>query len=146
MKSTTGFFLAVILGILILTETQCNTSSVTPEIVSYSFAVPIINPPDTFQVIYNLALLGNQTAHISFQDSAVWKIEIRSQSLATFSFTNPANDSTIYVIRADTAGFKGGVKYSFTLNNSISDSTRRLYFVRFTKLPFVDYSSFSPKY
>ena len=146
MRFTAGFFVAVVVVVMMFTETQCTKGTVPPAIASYSFAVPIINPPDTFQVAYNLTLLGYRTAHITFQDSAVWKIQILSHSLATFSFVNPSNDSTIYLTSPDSVGFKGAVNYSFTVNNTISDSTRRLYFVKFTKLSFLNYSSFSPRY
>lgn len=146
MKFTAGFLVAVILALMMLTVTQCKTGSVSPAIVSYSYAVPIINPPDTFQVAYNLSLLGNRTAHITFQDNGVWKIQVLSQSRATFSFINPADNSTIYIVSPDTVGFQGGLQYSFVAYSTSNDSIKGLYFVKFTKLPFLDYGSFSPRY
>lgn len=146
MRFKTGFFLVVIFGVIMFTVTRCNTSPVSPSIVTYSYVNPILNPPDTFRVAYDLNLLGNREALITFQDSAVWNIEVQTQSLATLGFINPLDNSLVYLDGNDTIGFRSGIKYSFILNNSNTDSLRGLYFVKFTKLPDIDYNTFFRKY
>lgn len=145
MKFKNGFFVVVILGALMLTVTQCNKAPKTPTITSYSYIKPIINPPDTFQVAYDLNFSGNLIAHITFQDSAVWKIQVLSQSPITYGFVNPVNDSMVYIKSPDTVGFKANVQYSFIANNVNNDLYKDLYFVKFTKLP-LDYNTFPHKY
>lgn len=146
MRFKTGFIWVVILGAILFTVAGCKPTPVKPAIFTYSYVNPILNPPDTFQVVYDLNLLGNRAARITFQDSAVWKIEIMTQSLATFGFINPADNKIVYLDGNDTVGFKGGTEYSFVLNNSTEDTLSGLYFVKFTKLLQFDYSSFSRKY
>jgi hypothetical protein len=146
MRFKTGLLLVVILGAIIFTVAGCKPASVKPNIITFSYVNPILNPPDTFQVAYDLNLLGNRAARITFQDSAVWKIEVMTQSLATFGFINPADNTIIYLDGNDSIGFKGGTKYSFVLNNSTEDTLSGLYFVKFTKLPQLDYSTFYRRY
>ncbi|MBE0650389.1 MAG: hypothetical protein IH595_06070 [Bacteroidales bacterium] len=146
MRFKTGFFLVVIFGVIMFTVTRCNTSPVSPSVVTYSYVNPILNPPDTFRVVYDLNLLGNREALITFQNSAVWHIEVQTQSLAKFGFINPSDNSLVYLDGNDTIGFRSDIEYSFILNNSNTDSLRGLYFVKFTKLPDIDYNTFVRKY
>jgi len=146
MKFSAGFFVAVFFSFFLLTETQCNKSQVNPGITSYSYLHPIINPPDSFQVVYDLNVPGNLIAHITFQNSAVWKIQVLTQSLITYSFIDPAKDSSVYIKNPDTIGFKGNLQYSFIANNVNNDNQHEnLYHVKFTKLP-IDYHTFPKRY
>ena len=146
MKFKAGFFVAVLMGVFMLTEIQCNKAPTSPQITSYGFAQPIVNPPDTFQVVYDLNIAGNLIAHITFQDSAVWKIQLLSQSPINYGFLNPAKDSTVYITSPDSIGFRGQVQYSFIANNiNNNNQYSNLYFVQFTKLP-LDYNSFPKRY
>lgn len=139
--------MAVVLGVFMLIEIQCNKTAVSPDITSYSYNKPIINPPDTFQVAYDLNFSGNLISHITFQDSAVWRIQILTQSSSiTYGFVNPSNDSMVYISISDTVGFRGNIQYSFIANNMNNDSIHEnVYYVKFTKLP-IDYHSFPSKY
>ena len=145
MKFSAGFLLAVILGFFMLTEIQCNKAPASPGITSFSYIKPIINPPDTFQVAYDLNFSGNLIAHITFQDSAVWRIQVLTQSPITYGFVNPTNDSMVYITSPDTVGLRGNVQYSFIANNVNNDQYKNLYFVQFTKLP-LDYHSYPNRY
>jgi len=128
-----------------LTEIQCNKAPASPDITSFSYIKPIINPPDTFQVAYDLNFSGNLIAHITFQDSAVWRIQVLTQSPITYGFVNPTNDSMVYITSPDTVGLRGNVQYSFIANNVNNDQYKNLYFVQFTKLP-LDYHSYPNRY
>lgn len=146
MKRKAGFFAAVVLALLVFSEAGCNKKPSGPNVVTYSYQVPILNPPDTFQVAYNLYVTNNLTARITFQDSAVWKIQKITQNQVNFGFINPANNSTVFINSPDTAGFRGNLQYTFIVNNlASSDSTLGMYYVKFTKLP-LDYSSFPHRY
>lgn len=145
MRFTAGFFVAVILSVFMLTEIQCNKNPVKPGVTTYSYLNPIVNPPDTFKVAYNLNISGNLTAHITFQDSAVWRIQLLTQSLINYGFVNPANNSMIYIKSPDTVGYRGNIQYSFIANNNLDSLQTDLYFVKFTKLP-LDYHTFPHRY
>jgi hypothetical protein len=145
MRFSAGFFVAVVLSFFLLTETQCNKTPASPGITSYSYIKPIVNPPDTFQVAYDLNFSGNLIAHITFQDSAVWRIQVLTQSPITYGFIDPAKDSMVYIKSTDTVGFRGNFQYSFIANNVNNDQYKDLYFVKFTKLP-IDYHTFPKRY
>lgn len=145
MKSKGKYLLSVLFaGLLLMPVWQCNPTQVNPAIVQYSYLTPIVNPPDTFRVVFNLSSYGNKPAYITFQDSAVWQIHILSDTRALFGVVDPG-DSTFQGIKAiDTLGFQGSMIYTFFANNNNIDNLSS-YFVQFTKLP-IDYSSFSKKY
>lgn len=148
MKQRAGFLVAVALGLLIFSVTGCNKTESGPDVVTYSYLKPIISPPDTFQVAYDVTISGNHIAHITFQDSAVWKIQALTENRRiSFGFNNPANNSMVYLKNPDTIAFRSGVQYSFIVNIASVDTTatRGLYYVKFTRQP-LDYSSFSKRY
>lgn len=144
MKITSRLILTIVVGILLLTVSQCNTTPLVPAIPNFSYLEPIVNPPDTFQIAYNLNTYGDKIAHITFKDNAVWKLQILGDSRALFSVLNPVNDSARYILSVDTIGFRGGLKFSFVANNNNAQNIG-LYFVQFTRLP-LKYNSFSPRY
>lgn len=150
MRLRAGFLVAVVLGLLIFVVAGCNKNPAGPNIVTYSYLTPIINPPDTFQVAYNIDISGDHIAHITFGDSAVWKIQALTESRISFGFKNPANNTIVYLKSPDTVGFRSDFQYSFIANNNNAsgDTTTDimgLYYVKFTKLS-LDYSSFPKRY
>lgn len=137
------------MGFVLLFAWQCNSTPVSPSIKQYSNWIPIVNPPDTFQVIYSLNSYGDKTATITFADSSVWQIKILSDSRMLFGVIHP--DSVWKAIHpVDTIGFRGNVQYLFVASNSSTGNpgsyfVQGNYFVQFTKLP-INYTSFSRKY
>ncbi len=146
MRFKAGVFWSLVLGAFFFTVAGCKPTPIKLAVPTYSYVNPIVNPPDTFQVAYDLNLQGNRTALITFQDSAVWYIQIMTQSQATFGFINPTNHTTVFLNGNDTLGFRSGIAYSFVVNNGTADTLSGLYFVKFTRLPQLDYSSFYRKY
>ncbi len=113
-----------------------------PTFPTYNYGDPIVNPPDVFEILYNMSLMGDQTATVTFKSDAVWKIEKLGDNRIGFAV---ANDSTAFIIAsADTLGLKSGFKYKFIANNN-NYTDFNSYFVHFTKLP-IDYGSFDPKF
>lgn len=145
MRFTAGFFVAVILSVFMLVEIQCNKNPVKPSITTYSYLNPIINPPDTFKVAYNLNIAGNLIAHITFQDSAVWKIQLLTQGPINYGFINPKDNSMVYITNPDTIGLRGDIQYSFIADNNLDSLQTDLYLVKFIKLS-LDYNSFPHRY
>ena len=144
MRNYTRLFLLAVLGVLVLSGANCNKTPSGPEIPLFSYLDPIVNPPDTFQIAYNLSTYGDKIAHVTFGGDAVWLIEKLGDGRATFKAGNP-DEGTSYVVHSkDTLGLKAGVHYVFIANNNNYTDIGN-YFVQFTKLP-LDYNSFEPKF
>ncbi len=143
MKSYTKLFLISLIGIVMLSSADCNKHPAGSKIPLYSYLEPIINPPDTFQIAYNLSVYGDKIAHVSFQDNAVWLVEKLGVGKAVFKAVS--YDSTIVVIDSqDTLAMKGGKTYAFIANNNNYTDINN-YFVQFTKLS-MSYDSYEPKF
>ncbi len=144
MKNYVRLFLAAVLGVVVLSGANCNKTPTGPEIPLYSYLDPILNPPDTFQIAYNLSTYGDKIAHVFFQDSAVWLIEKLGAGKVTFKAVNVKAGTTFVIDSKDTLALKGGIQYAFIANNNNYTDIGN-YFVQFTKLP-LDYSTFEPKF
>ncbi len=143
MKNHTKLFLISLIGIIMLSSADCNKHPTGHEIPVYSYLESIINPPDTFQIAYNLSTYGDKIAHVSFRDNAVWLVEKLGVGKAIFKAVS--YDSTIVVIDSqDTLAMKGGESYAFIANNNNYTDINN-YFVQFTKLS-MSYDSYVPKF
>lgn len=143
MKNYAKLALISIIGIFILTLAGCNKYPPGPEIPVYSYLKPVINPPDTFRIAYNLSVYGDKIAHVSFQNNAVWLVEKLGVGKAIFKAIS--YDSTVIVIdNKDTLAMKGGESYAFIANNNNYTDLGN-YFVQFTKLS-ISYDSYEPKF
>ncbi len=143
MKKIWGFLVALVMGILLIAGTQCKPKPPINNIPVFSSLTPIINPPDTFQIAYNLSTYGNKLAYVTFKDSSVWKISLQGSPRVSFGFISPIDSSFIFITDNDTLGFRGGVQFTF-----IADKNNYVvgpYFVQFLRLP-INYNNFSPKY
>ncbi len=142
MKSYAKLFLISLMGIVMLSSSDCNKHPAGPQIPIYSYLEPILNPPDTFQVAYNISTYGDKIANVIFKDDAVWLVEKLGAGKVLLKALS--DTSTLYIASKDTLAMKGGNRYSFIVNNNnYTDFTN--YFVQFTKLP-LNYSSFEPKF
>ncbi len=143
MGNHTKLFLISLIGIVMLSSADCNKHPTGPQIPVYSYLESIINPPDTFQIAYNLSTYGDKIAHVSFQDNAVWLVEKLGVGKAIFKAVS--YDSTMVVIDSqDTLAMKGGKPYAFIANNNNYTDLGN-YFVQFTKLS-ISYDSYEPKF
>ncbi len=142
MKSYAKLFLISLMGIVILSSADCNKHPAGPQIHVYSYLEPILNPPDTFQIVYNISTYGDKIANVIFKDDAVWLVEKLGAGKVLLKALS--DTSTLYIASKDTLAMKGGNRYNFIVNNNnYTDFTN--YFVQFTKLP-LNYSSFEPKF
>jgi hypothetical protein len=99
-------------------------TTVEPKIPVYSNFNDIINPPDSFKIIYVLKTFNNYYASVIFESDAVWKIyriNAPGDHFNEISVIRTANKTAkkpylfIKQFRQDTlkAGFKSGINYSF---------------------------------
>ncbi len=142
MRKTLIFLGLILLPIISLFTEGCSSSNnVTPQYPTYSYIDPIINPPDEFDILYNMSLMGDQSAYVTFDSNAVWKVEKLGDSRIGFAVSN---DTIVRIISSvDTIGFKGGFIYTFVANNNNYPDFNN-FFTHFTKLS-IDYNGFKPK-
>ncbi len=140
MKSTVKLVLISLVAIWIFSASECNKPALF-EVKTYSYLEPIINPPDTFRIAYNLSSYGNKFARVTFKDSAVWFIERLGDGKASLRIEH--NSSSINILASDTLGLAGNEDYAFVANNN--NYSIGNFFIQLTKLP-VDYHTFSSKF
>ncbi|PLX03660.1 MAG: hypothetical protein C0595_06115 [Marinilabiliales bacterium] len=137
--SVKGIFIVVVVTFL---ASCCNKNNIKPDYPQYSYTSNIVNPPDYFQVNYNVSFAGNKQATITFDTNSVWAIKKLGDTRVLFSVNNGIDNLTI--VSLDTLGLTGGKAYKFTANNNSSlDLTT--YIVEFTKVN-TNYSTFEPKF
>ncbi len=123
-------------------STGCYDGGEDPDFPVYSYLTPVENPPDVFQVVYNISYVGDKPAYVTFEDDAVWLIEKLGDARINYWVMNDSTTHDIY--SADTLGLKAGFTYIFIANNNnYSDFTNL--FTMFTKLDY-DYDTFEPKF
>jgi len=137
--SIKGFLVIIVVAFF---ASCCNKNSIKPDYPQYSYTTSIVNPPDYFQVNYNVSFVGSKTATITFDTNSVWAIKKLGDTRVLYSVNNGADN--LLIVSADTLGLTGGKAYQFTANNSASlDLTT--YIVEFRKLS-TNYTSFEPKF
>ncbi len=142
MKSNAKFFLISLMGIVILSSADCNKHPAGPQIPVFSYLEPVLNPPDTFQIAYDISTYGDKIAKVVFKNDAVWFVEKLGVGKITLKAVN--DTSVLYIESVDTLAMKGSKQYYFIVNNNnYTDFTN--YFVQFTKLP-LSYKNFEPKF
>ncbi len=122
------------------------------DITRYSNIDDVVNPPDSFQLVYSLNTYNNYLAIIEFETNAVWEIERMSAPgfntvwvERSIGEDNPqleiisAQNDTYFI------GFAGEVQYNLWANRSSGDETYSTLLLQFTKQEDVDYESFTPK-
>ncbi len=142
MKNFKILILAFAVMVLMFSFAECNKSNSTSDIPVYSYLTPVVNPPDVFQLVFNISTYGNKEATIKFDTSAVWLVEKLGDGRINFWVTNDSTTRNIFI--ADTLGFKGGYTYTFTANNNNYEEFNN-FFTQFTKLA-IDYDTFEPKF
>lgn len=130
------------LGIVLMASLGCKTSSPGPQFPGYSSNDKIVNPPDVFQVIYDISYNGNRLANITFAEDAVWRIEKLGDVRIYFWAQN--DTGAIVIVESDTLGLKAGYNYVFGANNNNNIEFNSL-FTQFNKLE-IDYDMFEPKF
>lgn len=142
MKNYAKLFLISIIGILMLALTACNKYHTNPEIKVFSYLEPVINPPDTFQIAYNIRTYGDKIAKVFFKENAVWLVEKLGADKVILKALS--DSSTLFINNKDTLAMKGSKQYIFIVNNNNYTNFTN-YFIQFTKLP-LSYNSFKPKF
>lgn len=108
----------------------------------FSYAEPIVNPPDEFLVVFNTGMVGDRFASISFAEDAVWEIEKLGDGRISLFISNDSINHPIAL--ADTLGLKAGMNYKIIVSN-IYTSEFNNFFVGLNKLD-LDYETFEPKF
>ncbi len=121
---------------------ECGKSNSESDIPVYSYLTPVIDPPATFQLVFNISTYGNKEASVRFDSSAVWLVEKLGDGRINFWVTNDTATRNIFI--ADTLGFRAGYTYLFTANNNNYEEFNN-FFTQFTKLA-IDYDTFEPKF
>ena len=142
MKNYAKLFLIPIIGIFMLSLAACNKYPVNPGIKVFSYLKPVINPPDTFQIVYNISTYGDKIAKVLFKENAVWLVEKLGSDQVMLKALS--DSSTLFINNKDTLAMKGSKQYFFIVNNNNYTNFTN-YFVQFTKLP-LSYNNFEPKF
>ena len=144
MKKIQLFSFTVLLAILfVVTAMQCNNNPPPPAIKQYSYTEPIVNPPDSFQVIFNISTLGDKFAYVTFDKNAVWLIEKLGDGRLNFAIQN--DTATVHITKTDTLALKAGYQYTLVANNNNYEGFTNL-FTQFTRLNSLNYDDFEPKF
>ncbi len=142
MKNHTRLLLISLLGIVMLSSADCNKHPTGTDIPAFTYLEPVVNPPDTFQIVYNISTYGDKIAKVSFKDNAVWLVEkLGAEQVILKAISDTV---THYIERYDTLAMQGGKQYLFVVNNN-NYTNYTNYFVQFTKLP-ISYETFEPKF
>lgn len=132
----------ILISGLLFQNSSCNSDEPKPQFPAYDSNTPIVNPPEVFQVIYDISYNGSRLANITFEENAVWKVEKLGDVRIYFW---AENDTTALVIeKIDTLGLKAGYNYIFGANNNNYEEFNTL-FTQFNKLN-IDYDTFDPKF
>ena len=117
------------------------------EIEIYGFLDTIINPPDSFMLVFSLNTLNYYSAEITFDTNSVWEVEKVTALSSIFWVQRKGNPDQKEYIDAESnikwIGFEGNVEYEFWANTNNYPDPRKL-FIHFEKQD-IDYESFSPK-
>ena len=142
MKNYAKLLLISLLGIVMLSSADCNKHPTGPQIPVFSYLEPIVNPPDTFQIAYNISTYGDKTAKVIFKNDAVWLVA--KKGVDKIILKAVSDTSVLFIESKDTLALKGNKQYFFIANNNNYTDFAN-YFVQFTKLP-LSYNSFEPKF
>lgn len=143
MKHLFLYLSIIILSALTILNFNCTKPDPGPGYPVYDYINPIVNPPDVFQVLYNISFPGDRFAQITFDSNAVWYVQKVGGDSRPMLWA--VNDTTQLVIpNADTLGLEGGVSYVFAANNNNYEELSN-FFVQFNKLE-IDYDGFEPKF
>ena len=143
MKKFIIWILVAFVSVVIFQSVGCKPSTPSgPQIPVYFYSDSIVNPPDIFQIMFNISTYGDRFAIVTFENDAVWYIRKLGDNRVYFS---AINDSTSFIIEeADTLGLKRGYTYYFKANNNNNPEFNN-FFAEFTKLE-TDYNGFEPKF
>lgn len=128
-------------AVLVLTP-GCFNQGDDPDYPIYSYLEPVVNPPDIFQVVYNISYSGDRPAYVTFEDDAVWLVEMFGDSRINYWAQN--DTESLFIRFSDTLALKADYTYLFIANNNNYNDFTNL-FTKFTKLP-LDYENFEPKF
>ena len=142
MKSVFYWVLLLVFSIAMMIFSGCYENGDNPDFPVYSYLDPVNNPPDIFQIVYNISYNGDKPAYVTFEDDAVWLIEKLGDSRIDYWVINDTSTWTLF--SADTIALKAGFTYIFVANNNNYDDFTN-FFTMFTKLDY-DYDSFEPKF
>ena len=137
-----GLIIVLFLGIVVLSPSCNNDPPPSPPITTYNYFDPIVNPPDTFQITFNISTFGDKFANVTFKEDAVWFIEKLGDPRVNYWVRNDTASLGIQV--SDTLGLKAGYNYIFGANNNNYEEFT-YFFTQFTKTA-IEYETFESKF
>ena len=148
MKKNLAYFLLVAL-LIAFVSSGCFKSIPQPsETTIYSSFDDIVNPPDTFQVVFAMIANTDYIAKIRFESNAVWQLDhLTSRELSiVWAERDAVEDGNRYEIlntntRTIKVGFEGGVQYNIIARRSAFHGENINFFVQFVKKPDEDYDT-----
>ncbi len=139
MKSVFSF---VVLLMVMLFVSCIKDTPPGEDIPVFSYAEPVVNPPNKFMIVFNTSWVGDRIGTVEFDTSAVWLIEKLGDGRISLFISN--DSVNLPVTHADTLGLQGGKEYTIIVNN-VYTSEFNNFFVGFEKLD-IAYESFEPKF
>jgi hypothetical protein len=138
------FILLVIPGMLFFVSACHKYESGTPDVPIFSFISPIVNPPDSFLVQFNISSSGEKVATVTFDTTGVWQIDKLGDGRITVGMINAVSEIYFLDFR-DTMALAQNIEYRIVVNNNSSQIELNNFFLYFIKLD-VDYVSYEPKF
>lgn len=142
MKNLFLYISIIILSAITVLNINCEKPDPGTDYPVYNYTDSIINPPDIFQVMYNISYPGDRFAQITFDSNAVWLVQKLGDSRVMFWANN--GTAQLIVDNSDTLGLKAGVTYVFAANNNNYEEFNN-FFAQFNKLA-INYDGFEPKF
>ncbi|MDP3463611.1 MAG: hypothetical protein Q8S18_12535 [Bacteroidales bacterium] len=139
-----SFILLVVTGVLFFFSACHKYETGTPDVPIFSFINPIVNPPDSFLIQFNISSSGEKIAYINFDTTGVWQIDKLGDGRVTTSLINVKSEVHFLDFR-DTVGLSQNEEYRIVVNNNSSQIELNNFFLYFIKLD-VDYASYEPKF
>lgn len=135
--------LVLMAAAVLLTQGCYKNDGVDSGIPLFPYNKPLLYPPDTFMVVFNVATNGDKIAEMSLDTAGVWFIEKLGDGRVNFTLANEQME--VYYLNArDTVALEGGRLYYLIANNNNHPELNN-YFVSFTKLG-LNYAEFEPKF
>lgn len=143
MKNLFLYISIIVLSALAILNINCEKPDPGPGYPVYYYMDSIVNPPDIFQVMYNISYPGDRFAQITFEENAVWLVQKLGGDGRIMFWANIGTTQLI-IDNSDTLGLKAGVNYIFAANNNNYEGFNN-FFAQFNKLA-IDYDGFEPKF
>lgn len=148
MKKNFYLFLILICGLGLLSSGCFKNVPQPSETTIYSSFEEIVNPPDTFHIVFAMRSNTDYATTVTFTSNAVWKLDQLTSRELSIVWAERSSDITAnrYEIintqtRSVKVGFEGNVVYDVIARRTAFNGENINFFLQFTKLPDEDYET-----